>query len=483
MRPWVTTDLPLPRDLAGGRALMTSLDLVERLAAHRTLGSAPREQLEWLASRGTLRRFAAGETLGSVDVPLRSLWVVLSGRMSIEVDRGAGPRKVMTWRGGDVTGTLPYSRVTAPPGHSFTEEASEILEVSGDHFPEMIVRCHEITTILVHVMLDRARRFTWSDLHDEKMLSLGRLAAGLAHELNNPASAVARSAKELSARLFEMEASALALGAQRLTAEQLGEIARVRALCAEIAAREALAPMERADREEAITGWLAAHGLRGEVASALAETSLPLDCLDRLAAALGNDALEFALRSLAASHRTRVLSSEVETAASRIHSLVAAIKGFTYMDQTNLPQPVSIGQGLADTMAVLAGKARAKSVTVSVRVPDDLPKVKGFGGELNQVWANLIDNAIDAASPSGRVEVTATRGDRSVVVRVVDDGPGVPAEAMSRIFDPFFTTKPQGEGTGLGLDIARRLVRQHDGQIEVESRPGHTEFRVILPAA
>jgi len=482
MRAWVTTDLPLPRDLTGGRALMKPPDLVERLASHRTLGSAPREQLEWLAARGALRQFVAGEPLGKVGEPLRSLWVVLSGRMSIEIDRGAGPRKVMTWRGGDVTGSLPYSRLTAPPGNSSAEEDSEVLEVPSDHFPEMIVRCHELTAILVHVMLDRARRFTSSDLHDEKMLSLGRLAAGLAHELNNPASAVARSAKELSARLFETEASALALGAQRLTAEQLGEIARVRTLCEELAARDALTPLERADREEAITGWLAAHGLRGEMAAVLTETSLPPDCLDRLAAALGDDALEFALRSLGASHRTRVLSSEVEAAASRIHSLVAAIKGFTYMDQTNIPLPVSIGQGLADTMAVLAGKARAKSVTVSVRVPDDLPKVEGFGGELNQVWANLIDNAIDAAPPSGRVEVTATRRDGSVIVRVVDDGPGVPAEAMSRIFDPFFTTKPQGQGTGLGLDIARRLVRQHDGQIEVESRPGHTEFRVILPA-
>ena len=152
------------------------------------------------------------------------------------------------------------------------------------------------------------------------------------------------------------------------------------------------------------------------------------------------------------------------------------------MDQANVSKPVAIGKGLADTMAVLGGKARAKSLTVTVRVPEDLPEVQGFGGDLNQVWANLIDNAIEAAPDSGRVDVSAAAHGNSIIVCVVDDGPGVPQELIERIFDPFFTTKPVGQGTGLGLDIARRLVRQHDGQVEVESRPGRTEFRVILPS-
>ena len=232
-----------------------------------------------------------------------------------------------------------------------------------------------------------------------------------------------------------------------------------------------------------MASWLARRSLRGVTADELAETALSVKDLDELAAALGDEALPFGLRSLAAGHRTRVLASEVEIAANRIHSLVAAIKGFTYMDQSNVPKPVAIGQGLADTMAVLGAKARGKSVSVSIQVPDDLPPVGGLGGELNQVWANLLDNAIDAAPESGHVEVTAAGAAKSVVVRVVDDGPGIPPEQAERIFEPFFTTKPVGAGTGLGLDIARRIVRQHDGQIEVDSRPGRTEFRVILPRA
>jgi len=462
---------------------VTDANLVERLATHRTLGDAPREQLEWLASRGTLRRLIAGEVVASKGEPVRSLHIVLSGHLAIRVDRGAGARKVMEWRAGDVGGLLPYSRLTAAPGITTAEEPSEILLMHCDHFPEMIGRCHQLTAILVHVMLDRARRFTSSDLHDEKMLSLGRLSAGLAHELNNPASAVARSAKELSARLFEMEATALTLGSMQLSQEQLAVIGQVRAQCGKPSAQASLTPLERADREDAVTRWLARRGLGAEIAEALAESDLAAEALDPLADALGDDALGIALRSIAAGHRTRRLASEVETAAERVHALVAAIKGFTYMDRTNVKQPVAIGRGLADTMTVLGGKARAKSVTVTVQVADDLPAVEGFGGELNQVWANLIDNAIDAAPASGRVEVSAVGENNSVVVRVVDDGPGVPESLKRRIFEPFFTTKPQGQGTGLGLDIVRRLVLQHNGQIEFDSRPGRTEFRVTLPGA
>jgi len=460
---------------------VTDADVIARLASHRTLGSAPVEQLGWLASRATLRRFAAGEIVSTRSAPVQRLIVVLSGHLCIRVDRGAGPRMAMEWRAGDVTGLLPYSRLSAPPGDTTAEEPTEILDVPGEHFPEMAARCHELTAILVHVMLDRTRRFTSSDLHDEKMLSLGRLAAGLAHELNNPASALARSAKELSAGLFEIEASTLALGLLRFSPEQLAAIRRVRELCDDHAARVALAPLERADHEEAVAGWLAGRGVNAEIAEGLSGTPLTVPQLEHLAGVLDDDAFEPVLRSICAGHRTRLLASEIEIAARRIHSLVAAVRGFTYMDQTKVPSPVDVGQGLADTMAVLGAKARAKTVTVSVRVAAGLPRVEGLGGELNQVWANLIDNAIDAAPSPGRVEVNAVRRGDSVMVQVVDDGPGVPPERLERIFEPFFTTKPPGQGTGLGLDIVRRLVRQHDGQIEVESRPGRTEFRVILP--
>ncbi len=167
----------------------------------------------------------------------------------------------------------------------------------------------------------------------------------------------------------------------------------------------------------------------------------------------------------------------------RISSLVYAVKGFTHMDQANVAGPLDLGPSLANTVAVLQSKAHEKSVTVTLELEAELPMVRGYAGELNQVWGNLIDNALDAVANGGRVEVFAIRENQNVVVRVRDDGPGISPEIRDRVFDPFFTTKPQGQGTGLGLDIARRLVRHNDGVIDFESQRGRTEFRVRLPIA
>ncbi|HKQ56414.1 MAG TPA: ATP-binding protein [Candidatus Eisenbacteria bacterium] len=461
---------------------MTNPELVERLAKHRMLGAVPREQLEWLANHGTIRRFEPGDVVASPEAPINSLYVVLSGHITIRVDRGGGPRTMIEWTGGDVSGLLPYSRLTKPPGTTTVDETSEVLMVPAEHFPEMIKQCYEVTAILVHVMLDRARRFTAGDYQNEKLISLGRLSAGLAHELNNPASAVARSSKELAARLIDVEATSLALGSQQLTTEQLKAIKRMRDVC-EPGQQRPLSALERADREDEVAAWLAGHRLEPELAETLAESGVTLDLLEPLARDVGTEALGFALRSISASLRARRLAAEVEIASDRVHKLVAAIKGFTYMDQSKERKPVSIGQGLVDTIAMLGSKARSKSVEIAVNVEEGLPQVDGFGGELNQVWQNLIDNAIDAAPVSGRVEVNASKKNGKVLVRVKDNGPGIPVEIKDRIFEPFYTTKPQGHGTGLGLDIVQRLVMGHDGQIEFSSRPGSTEFCVTLPAA
>jgi signal transduction histidine kinase len=458
---------------------MSPSDLVDRLVEHRTLGSAPREELAWLVERGEVRRFGPGDRLVEKGQPVANMYVMLSGRYSIHVDRGAGPRRVMEWQGGDVSGLLPYSRLTKPPGNSVVEEPGEILMISGDHFPDMIRQCPAVTTILVRVMLDRARVFNASDLQDEKMMSLGRLAAGLAHELNNPASAAKSSAKRLTAALSEAEASARALGAAGLNEAQLAAVDRVREVCA-ISGVGTPSPLERADHEEAIANWLDGHGTDPAAAEPLADTGVSLDALDALAAAVDPQTLDAALRWIAAGCAVRRLALEIETSATRIHDLVAAVKGFTYMDRHAAPAEVDVGQGLRDTVAVLASKARGKSVGITIDVDPDLPRINGFGGELNQVWANLIDNAIDAVPDAGHVQVKAIRGQGSVVVHVIDDGPGITPEVRGRIFDPFFTTKPVGQGTGLGLDIAARVVRRHMGEIDVDSRPGRTEFRITL---
>lgn len=456
------------------------MTIQDRLAAHRLLAGAPPGELAWLAARGHLLKLEAGAVLTTKGKPVLGLFIVLSGHLSIHIDRGAGPNKAMEWRGGDVTGILPYSRLVTPPGDTKAEEPSEVFTIPREEIPALIRECTGLTAILVHVMIDRARQFTSSDLQVEKMSSLGKLAAGLAHELNNPASAVARSAQELRARLSEVDRASRALGAVRLSGPQQAAVDESRGLClAAAGATLGRSPMERADREDAVVEWLERHGADVTNAQALAESAITLEGLDQLAGSLDAEALRAALDWLMAGCATSQLASEIETAASRIHSLVAAVKGFTYVDQATMPKPVDVGRGLADTLAVLKAKARGKSTSVTLDVEADLPRVPGFGGELNQVWANLVDNALDAATVL--VAVSAGRQGDSVVVRVVDDGPGIPPEIRERIFDPFFTTKGVGQGTGLGLDIARRIVLRHRGEIEVVSRPGHTEFRVKLP--
>jgi signal transduction histidine kinase len=452
----------------------------DRLSAHRLLAGAPPDQIAWLAAHGRLIHLEPGDVVSPRGKPVPGLYIMLSGHMTIFVDRGAGPQKVMEWRGGDVGGYLPYSRLVAAPGDVRIEIPTEIFMVPREEIPALIRECYELTSIFVHVMLDRARVFTSSALHEEKMSSLGKLAAGLAHELNNPASAVARSAQGLRHRLAEVERTSRALGAVRLSEAQQEVVGKARGRClAAAGATFSRSPLEQADREDAIADWLSRHHVDPAAAEALAQSAVTLDTLDELAQALDGEALRATLEWLVADCATHQLTSEVETAATRIHNLVAAVKGFTYMDQATMPKPVDVGQGLSDTLAVLNAKARGKRVGVSLEVEADLPRIQGFGGELNQVWANLIDNALDAAG--GSVTVAADRRGASVVVRIVDDGPGLPAEIRERIFDPFFTTKPVGQGTGLGLDIARRIVVKHHGQIEVESRPGHTQFSVTLP--
>jgi signal transduction histidine kinase len=462
---------------------VTASDLVERLAGHTTLGAAPREELAWLASHGSLRHLDEGEVLSAKGVPVAGLFVVLTGHVAIFVDRGAGRHKVMEWRAGDVAGMLPYSRLVSPPGDSVALEPSEILAIPRGDLAEMTRECYEATSILVHKMLDRSRVFTSSDQHDEKMVSLGKLSAGLAHELNNPASAIERSAALLGDRLEDVEQAVRALGAARLTDPQLAAIDEMRGSCLATRVQGVLSPLQQAEREDAIADWLADHGVEAAIAGPLAETAVTLDVLDRVAKAVSGPDLTAVIRWGATGCSLRAIASEIQEAAMRISGLVMAIKGFTHMDQAAVAEPVDLKSSLGNTVAVLKAKARSKSVGVTVTVAPDLPRVRGFVGELNQIWANLIDNALDAVPDSGRVDVTANCERQRVVVRVVDNGAGIPAEIREHLFEPFFTTKPVGKGTGLGLDIVRRLVSHNDAEIEVETAPGRTEFRVSLPVA
>lgn len=460
-------------------------ELIDRLAQQRSLRDAPAAELAWLETHGSFRTFAVGTVVTAKGEAAKNLLILFTGHLVIRVDRGAGAHKIFEWRGGDIGGVMPYSRGASPPNDVVAEEPTEALTVDKALFAEMIRECPVVTATLVHAMIDRARQFTSSDLRDEKLVSLGKLAAGLAHELNNPAAAVVRSAKVLSEALSGAETAARELAAARLTAAQFESIEAARAACAP-QEPSALSSVARSDREDTIVAWLADHGVTDEPAAPLADTAVTIAALDALASSVSggsSGALEASLRWLAACCLVRALSREIETAATRIYDLVGAVKGFSYMDHAPTPEPVDIRRGIADALTMLGGKTRAKSVVVSLDLPDDLPRAHAVGAELNQVWLNLIDNALDAVAEGGHVTVTAHHELERVVVDIVDDGPGIPPEVQGRIFDPFFTTKGVGKGTGLGLDIVRRLLQRHDSAVGVESVPGRTEFQVRLPVA
>ena len=384
-------------------------EIPDRLLTHKTLGGVPHSELEWIAAHSEFHHYAAGDLVSSKSAPVKHMFIVLDGHVAIHVATAAGsaPRKIMEWRGGEITGTLLYSRMGSPPGDNMAMEETDCLLIHSDNFSEMIKNCPTATAILVHIMVDRARHFTSTDWQDEKTMSLGRLAAGLAHELNNPASAVSRSAKLLQEALIRSEEAAQALGAARISDAERASIAAMQNESLIPATTGVFSAIEQSDREDEIITWLEDHGADTSPSQVLAETGISVDSLDALAEEVSPSTLDLALRCMAARYATRSLASDIERASGRIYDLVSAVKRFTYMDRATVSEPASIAQGVMDTVAVLASKAKQKSASVRLEIPDDLPLIRAFGGELNQVWSNLLENALDSVGEHGQVAVNA----------------------------------------------------------------------------
>ncbi|HLV94158.1 MAG TPA: ATP-binding protein [Candidatus Acidoferrales bacterium] len=446
-------------------------------------GDLPAEDLEWLASRMDEVILRAGEIFARPGDPVEYLSVILEGEIQFErTDTPGSPLLVAS--AGQVTGLLPFSRLTQVRGMARAVLPSRLLRLHKQYFPEMLHRMPQLAQRLVALMSDRIREVTRMETQQEKLMALGKLSAGLAHELNNPAAAARRAAQTLMEAMENVRAASLKLlqhsfsEAQRVAMLQFEqEVMKQSASPAE----QSSDPLEFSDREEAVTNWLERNAIPEpyEIASLLADAGVSPHKLDALAATTGKNAVGYVLRRVAALITVYGLVREIDNSTRRISDLVTAIKRYSYMDQGSL-QEVSLQEDLDNTLKIFGHRLK-NGITVIRDYDPQLPRVCAHGGELNQVWTNLIDNAIDAMNGKGELRVRALHELDCAVVEIRDNGPGIPPDVQGRVFDPFFTTKKVGQGTGLGLDTAMRIVRKHHGSIELKSQPGDTRFRVRLP--
>ena len=441
----------------------------------------PDDQIAWFISQAQELHYKAGDTYVRQGTPADAMFVILEGQLELHGEMG-GEAVTFSMKAGDVTGTLPFSRMKQFMVNGRAVTDSRVLKFPAALFPDLVQKMPELAKRLVGLMADRIRETTRIEQQRDRLAALGKLSAGLAHELNNPASAAKRATSQLRDILKKIKDASLELGRRELTSAQKAEIEKLEAsfIQRDGPPSDALAV---SDLEEQIDSLLRSHGQNDlwQLAADLARKNIRPEALESLFAALDAGTARAALVRIAASVEIANLLNEIESSTSRISDLVRAIKEYTYMDQAPV-QNVDIVKSLETTLTILNHKLK-RGVAVQ-RDYQRIPLlVNSFGSELNQVWTNLIDNAIDAMEGKGELRLRTYRDDGCVVVEIGDSGPGISSEIEPHIFEPFFTTKGVGQGTGLGLDTVQRIVKKHRGNIQVTSKPGDTRFQVWLPLA
>ena len=445
------------------------------------------EQLAWLCREGRVELFPPGPVYAEGD-PATCFYVLIEGTLvmsrriggdDVEVNRSSG-QGVYTgafraYLGDRVPQVYDNSLRVTEPSRFYVLDADKFAAMMRDWFPMAVHMLEGLFFGIKNVQQQVGQR--------ERLLALGSLSAGLTHELNNPAAAAVRATSTLRDRVAGMRHKLRLVASGRFDPAALETLIRLQEEAVErVAKAPELSPMEASDREDAVGDWLEDHGISGgwDLAPTFVQAGLEAAWLDQVAAVVDDGTLEASVRWLNYTVETELLMNEIEDSTKRVSHLVTAAKQYSQLDRAPY-QVVNVHELLKSTLMMLHGKL-GDGITVAKDFDRSLPPIPGYPAELNQVWTNLIDNAVSAMDGHGTLTVRTARADDRVLVEIGDTGPGIPRDIQDRIFEPFFTTKPVGEGTGLGLDISYRIVvTRHHGDLRVESEPGNTRFQVRLP--
>ncbi len=463
------------------------MDLIATIRTIPELGQVPADQIAWVIEHSDMHTLQQGEIFFKKGDPVDHMIILIKGTLTLKVEQGGNFRVMGAIEAPAITGTLPYSRTRTATGYGEAIENTEVLLCHKEHFRHIVVHLPELAEGLVHLMSSRIRDFTKREQLNDKMVSLGKLSAGLAHELNNPSSAVVRGAQTLSKHLRALPDKFKAIMKIEAT-DQVVDSVNHWLFHKVDGGIQSLTLLEKSEREDALLDWLEEQNVTDaeDLVENLMLYGFAEPDLETLKSYLRPEDLPAVLHWVNQVLTTERLVGEIEEASQRISDLVTSVKSYTHMDLAPEKKPTNIHLGIENTLTMLNHKIKKAQISVVKNYDEAIAHPSLLASEMNQVWTNLIDNAIDAMETSERRVLTITSFQKGnfINVHIEDSGSGIPQELISQIFDPFFTTKEIGKGTGIGLEVVQRIVvQQHNGEVKVNSEPGSTVFKICLPVA